>query len=380
MKRASNTFSVLQTIAATSVAAILLWSVGLPCLRLAEAASVTTFSDTLSTSEPGTTSNHLIQFTSPTGLAAGEAIVITFSDGAVDFDLSTIGSEDIDIASSSDYSVRNGAASGETWGVSTSTSSITLTSGSAVLIPNAAVTIKIGTNALFEAGFQSQVVNPSEGAYPISLASGADTGETQVAILDTAQTEVSDDNLFTFIVAGVGKGVGVNSGDITGGATTGETIPFGVLDAGIARTAAQNLSVTSSVKNGFVVTVQSDGQLESESGADIDGYIDGSYTASPIAWTAPNPTPGNEWEYGHWGLSSDDTSLTADLSNLYNGGDNFVSASTTAVEVFRHDGPVAGEGEGEGTTKVIYKVEVSSLQESATDYGAKLTYLATPVF
>jgi hypothetical protein len=65
---------------------------------------------------------------------------------------------------------------------------------------------------------------------------------------------------------------------------------------------------------------------------------------------------------------------------LYSGGDNFVSASTTPVEVFRHDGPTDGSVAGEGTAQVIYKQEISALQEAANDYTATLTYVATPVF
>ena len=76
MKRASNTFSVLQATAAIVSLAILLWSLGLPSFHFVEAANVTTYSDTLSTSEPSVVSDHTIVFTTPTGVAAGETIII----------------------------------------------------------------------------------------------------------------------------------------------------------------------------------------------------------------------------------------------------------------------------------------------------------------
>ena len=52
-----------------------LWSFGLPSFRFAEAANVTSFSDTLSDSAPSVVANHTIQFVTPTGLAAGEIII-----------------------------------------------------------------------------------------------------------------------------------------------------------------------------------------------------------------------------------------------------------------------------------------------------------------
>lgn len=377
MKRASNTFSLLQAIAATAGLAILLWSIGLPSLRFAEAANVTFFSDTLSTSDPSVAADHEIAYTANAGLVATESITLTFESG---IDISAIAVGDIDFDNGSgNQTLQAGAASGATWGVTFGAQTITITSGTGTIAPSAVVTILIGQNAT---GGSNQIVNPGTAgtSYTIGLVSGSDTGQTEIAIVDTVSVTASVDTLFTFTVAGVAGGVTVNGSDTTGGTTTATTIPFGKLDAGVASTAAQNLSVTTNAKNGFVVTVTSDGQLLSNSGADIDSYIEGANTSSPTAWTTPTPTPGLENEYGHWGLSSNDTSLTAGLSNLYTGGLNFVAASTSPIEVFRHDGPVSGAGAGEGTAEVIYKVEISNLQEAATDYSAILTYVATPVF
>ena len=382
-KRASNAFSVLQATAAIAILAMILWSVGLPSFRFAEAASVTSFSDTLSDSDLNVVSNHTIQFTTPSGVGAGQTIVITFPDGASDFNLSTIGAEDIDLASTSDYSVQNGAASGQTWGVSTSTFSITLTSGTAVLSSNATVTIQIGTHATFGGGSQTQIVNPNAaGSYEINLTAGAsDSGSTRVAILDDVTVTASVDTLFTFTVAGVAGGTTVNTADTTGGTTTATTIPFGTINAGVASTAAQRLTVVTNARSGFAVTVKADSQMVSSNGADIDGFANGAYTTTPTAWTAPTGTPGSENTYGHWGLTSDDDSVTGgNPFNVGAGGNRYVSASTTPVEVFKHTGPANGTTQGVGTTLVGYKVQRSALQEAAEDYTATLTYVATPVF
>ena len=95
MHRASNAFSVLQATAGIVAAAIILWSLGLPSLRFAEAANVTSFSDTLTDTAPSVAANHTIEFVTPSGVAALQSIVITFPSGS--FDLSTIGEEDVDL-------------------------------------------------------------------------------------------------------------------------------------------------------------------------------------------------------------------------------------------------------------------------------------------
>ena len=380
MIRASNTFSVLQATAAIVAFAIILWSLGVPSLRFAEAANVTTFSDTLSDSAPSAVSNHTIEFVTPTGLVGGELITITFPAGFTgiagldfnDLDLSVNGSDE-DLAA---------AAATTDWGVNASGQIIDIESGTDTIGAGATVTIEIGTNATNGATGDTQITNPATStSYEIEVdVEGNDTGSTRVAIVDTVTVSASVDTLFTFEVTGVTSGTLVNTADSTGGDTTATEIPFGELLADTASTAAQNLEVSTNAANGFVVTVQTDQQLSSANGADIDGFRNGNYDATPVAWESPGVTPGNENEYGHWGISSSDTTLTAGLSDLYSGGDSFVSASTTPVEVFRHDGSSDGSVAGEGTAQVIYKVEISALQEAANDYTATLTYVATPVF
>jgi hypothetical protein len=379
MHRASNTFSVLQATAATVSIALLLWTIGVPSLRLAEAASVTDFSNTLSDTAPGAVSDHTIEFVSPNGIAALESIVLTFEPGS--FDLSDVDEEDIDL-------LENGVAEsiGGGWSVATTSTTITIQSaGIAAIAAGATTTVLIGLHATNDGTPDSQIVNPTVGSYEIDVVAGGepDTGTTEVAIIDSVTVTAAVDTQFTFTVEGVAGGQIVNTADQTGGTTTATEIPFGELDLGTASTAAQDLTVVTNARNGFVVTVVTDQQLSSFNGADIDGFRNGTYDETPVAWEAPGETLGDENTYGHWGITTDDDSVGPSLTNDFNvgaGGDRFVSASTTPVEVFRHNGPTDGSGVGEGTTRVGYKVEISALQEAADDYTATLTYVATPVF
>lgn len=380
MHRASNAFSVLQATAVTATIAILLWSVGLPSIRFADAANVTSYSDTLSDSAPGVVSDHTIEFVSPTGIASGETIVLTFDPDGQAFNLTNIGEEDVDL-------LENGVAEsvGTNWlvTVNTSADTITLTSQGAggVIAADATTTILVGTHATNDDTPDTQIVNPgSPGSYEITASAGSsDTGATRVAIVNTVQVTASVDTLFNFTVTGVVGGEAVNSENTTG-STTATSIPFGVLEAGTASTAAQDLTVVTNARSGFVVTVQTDQQLTSSNGADIDGFIDGAYTDVPVQWQAPTPSVGDEDTYGHWGITTDDGTVGSNDFNVGLGGDRYVSASTTPVEIFNHDGPTDGTGNGEGTTRVGYKVQISALQEAAEDYQATLTYVATPVF
>lgn len=370
MHRASNTFNVLQAVAATVSLAIILWSLGLPSFRFAEAANVTSFSDTLSTSEPSVVSNHTISFVATNGVAAGQTITLTFPAG---FNMGSVAFGDIDFTINGTDQTLAAAPSGATWGAAVSGQVLTLTSGTGVVTSGQTVVIEIGTNATFGTTGTNQITNPGVGSYEIDATSGTlDSGSTRVAIVAVVTVTASVDTVFQFTVTGVAGNQSVN-GTTTGGTTTATNIPFGVLQSGSASTAAQDLTVITNASNGFVVTVVADGQLTSSTGADIDSFANGGNQVSPAAWSAPSGTVGLENTYGHWGITSDDTDYFAAT-------ETYVAASTTPVSVFAHTGPIDGTVTGQGTTRVGYTVQISSLQEAANDYTATLTYVATPVF
>lgn len=345
----------------------------MPSLRFAQAANVTSFSDTLSDSGPSVASNHTITFTTPTGVLNGEEVTVDFSDGPFVIGSVAFGDIDVSVEGTGDLTLAADCTGTEQVGASFSGTTLTLefcTGEGGLIAANGTSTIEIGTNA---DGGTNQITNPGIGSYEINLTAGpSDSGATRVAILQTVTVTASVDTLFTFTVDGVAGNETVN-GTTTGATTTPTTIPFGKLDPGVASTAAQDLTVTTNARNGFVVTVTADGQLRSSTGADIDGFRNGNYDTTPTGWEGPSAVVGQEETYGHWGLTSDDTDHFAATQT-------YVSASTTPVDVFTHTGPTDGTTTGEGTTRVGYTVQISSLQEAADDYQAILTYVATPIF
>lgn len=376
MSRTNTTFSLLQAVAAIASLAILLWSLGLPSLRFAEAANVTSFSDTLSDSAPAASSTHTIVFTPTNVVANTETITIDFSDGP--FVIGSVDFTDIDVATTSDYTIAADCTGSEHIGASFSGTTLTLTfcTGDNGLIPAlATTTIQIGTNADFGTTGDRDIVNPAVGSYEINLTSGSqDVGSTRVAIVDSVTVTASVDTQFQFTVKGVAPGVSIN-GTTTTGSTTPTTIPFGQLNPGVASTAGQSLEVITNAANGFSVTVQADQQLLSSTGADIDSFSNGNNQSTPINWVTPSGTIGSENTYGHWGVTTED-----DVAAAF-GSQQYVAVSTTTpVEVFSNDGPADGSTVDQGQTYVAYTAKITALQEAGDDYTATLTYVATPVF
>lgn len=379
MQKISTSVEALHRVVAMLVAAaVLVVSVGF--YNTADAANLTLVSNTLSDSDVSALSNHTIRFTmatSSTGVAAGQTITITFPAG---FNLGTIDFADVDFSINGTDQALAGTASGATWGVSTSSQVLTLTSGTGVVTAGQAVVIEIGTNATFGTTGTDRVTNPTAGSYEFYVTAGTvDTGRTRVAILDNVDVTAIVNTSFTFTVSGLATSTTVN-GTTTTGSTTATAIPFGVLTAGQPKVMGQRLNVTTNARNGFVVTVEQDQNLLSSTGADIDGFIDGAYTNTPAAWVAPTNNIGNENTWGHWGLTTSDSDLNAQVGGGSFVGSLFVAASTTPRQIFAHSGPSDGTTADIGSTTVAYAIQISPLQEAGDDYNTVLTYIATPTF
>lgn len=381
MFRTEQSVRTLQAVAVIAGLAVLLWSLGLPNLRIADAANVTNVSDTLSTSATSTVSSHEIVYKIPatsSGVPNNGTITVTFPSeftGTSSVTVSDIDLE-VDTGSVSEETLVAGAPTAGNWGFTWSGDTMTLTAANDESIAaNATVTIKIGSNA---DGGTDRLVNPSTAnTWEINLTSGPDdTGATRVVTLSTVTVTASVDTVFNFSVSGLSAGANVNGTTTTGDATA-TAVPFGLMQSGAenASTSGQLLTVTTNASQGYTVTVQIDHTLLSSTGADIDLYND---TDTPTSWASPSPVLGNENTYGHWGLTTSDTDTKARTTEF--GADEWLSASTTPRVVMGHDGPADGTTSGVGTSAVAYKIQITDLQEAGDDYEATLTYVATPTF
>ncbi len=378
MTHTARTVRTLQAVAMTVGLALFLWSTGLPTFfRLAEAASITNASDTLSNSAPSLTSNHTIAFEIPNGMLANANFTVTF---ASQFDTSAVTLTDVDLSVNTVDQTLAGANGAGTWGVTgLGTDAITFQAPSdAGTASSSDMVIKIGSNAT---GGTIRIVNPSATtSYPITIAGTMqDAGEMRVAIVDQVTVSANVDTSLTFTVTGVNSSSTVNgSGTTTIATSTSTTLPFGNLPIGVSRTLAHDLAVSTNASAGYTVTVQQSGSLQSTTGATIDGFIDGTNTVTPSAWQGPSGQIANPNTYGHWGLTSNDVAIPARTAQF--GSDQWVSGSTTPIAVMGHTGPSDGTTINSGAARVGYQIQISALQEAGDDYSTTLRYVATPTF
>lgn len=364
---------VIATLLAT---AVVLWASG--AFNTARAANVTYVYDLLSDTAPGAASNHTIEFVNPTEVANTETIVITFP--ATFGLIAGIDTNDVDL-------LVDGVAEdieGGDWLVTSDATSVTLTNVVGTIPAFSTSTILIGTHATNEGVPDEQITNPvaptnGNESYEIDISAGtSDSGHTRVVILDTVEVTAIVETVFDFTVYGNGAGETVN-GTTTTITSSSTTIPFGILTAGDIETISQDLTVGTNARNGFVVTVNTDGDFESSTGADIDVFDDGVISTTPASWSTPFNNIADEDTWGHWGVTSEDTDTDGNRVTEF-GADEWVGVDTTPVVLFAHDGPADETTPGAGSTTVAYQVEISPLQEAGDDYSTILTYVATPTF
>lgn len=376
MSHTATTVRTLQAVAMTVGLALLLWSTGIPSLfRSAEAASITNASDTISTSKPSTAADHAIVFTTPNGLVIGQTILLTFENT---FTVPALGIPDFDILINGSSSSTATSAGVNTWGVSTSSNQITFTTPTNQGVASSSVvTIRIGQNAVDFGTGANQITNPSATTTSHYIDIGGtmqDSGQVRVAIVDEVQVSASVDTSLSFTVSGVNPGQAVNGSPTTTIATsTSSALPFGTLPIGTSRVLAHDLAITTNAMNGYTVTVEQTGSLQSTTGATIDGFYDGTDTNTPSAWVAPSGLVADPDTYGHWGLTSNDANVPVRSAQF--GSDQWVSGSTTPIAIMGHTGPALAT-----TTRIGYQIQITALQEAGDDYQTRLQYIATPTF
>ncbi|TAK04258.1 hypothetical protein EPO34_03900 [Patescibacteria group bacterium] len=171
----------------------------------AQAATITSAKDTMSRVQISTLSNHEILFTTPTGVASGATIIVTFNTdfsvaAALDFtdlDLSSDSTPDADCSADETEATLAAAPSGATVGaVRTSGTVITFTNGTTVIAAGSEVCIQIGTNATNQTTGVRQVTNAttdsSASAKTVALSGTfGDSGTIALGIVDDDTVAIS---------------------------------------------------------------------------------------------------------------------------------------------------------------------------------------------
>lgn len=338
----------------------------------ADAAQVTSLSDTLSRLKASTNANHTMYFVSPTGIAAGQTVTLTFT-GFVTSTVNAILFSDVDFAtgnsgtcSSATYTEQTlaASASGATWGVAASSGVITITSGTGTATAGNCIRIKIGTNATNQTTGVNQIQNNTAGSATIAIAGTfTDSGTLAIPIISNDQVTVSAtvDPTITFSISQTSVSFGTLSTSTGRWATNGGGANAAAATDPTASNTAHNLTVSTNAQGGYVISY-SGATLTSGSNtiavASISSDSDGSPGTSQFALCG-KATTGSQ-------------TVTSGYVCSTNSSYNFVASTTTTLVT--NASPANGD-----VTAVAYLANISGTQQAGA-YTTTMTYIATATF
>lgn len=346
----------------TMVATVL--SVSFVNIQLAEAASLTGLSDTMSSVKVSTLSSHSIHFTTPTGASDNtDTIIITFP-ADFNFTSKTIGTV------SFTHGATTGLESTETLAASPSASAwgavfsgtqnriLTLTAPSDGV---GAATVAAGDKIIITYDSTNSTNASTPGTYVIDISgSFGDTGSISISLItnDTVAVSATVQQAITFTIS-----------------TT--TIYFGNLGVGAAKYAsstnsagdtleniAHTLAVSTNAPSGYTITVRGQTLTSQQNSANTIDFIGGTAAAS---------SAGTE-QFGIRATASGGTGSTIDAT--FNGGSTYgYDATATTSATF-----ATGSGATNTTTYSLrYLANIAGTTEAGT-YAASLVYVATANF
>lgn len=350
------TIKRLQSVVAVfSVLALLL---AIAPIRPASAAAVTSLKDTLSRLKASTAANHTIQFTTPTGVAAGQTMTLTFGSG---FTMNAIDFADIDVTDDSVDLTLAATPSGATWGAALSGQVVTITSGTGTIAASSVIAIEIGTHATAGSTGDTQVTNPTAGGTTVAIAGTfGDSGTLAISIIADEQVAVTAtvDPTITFTVSDNAIGFGTLSSS-TGRWATGDAL--GGNASATTPTAAHTMTLATNAQSGWAITY---------SGATLTSGANTITDAATIDEDSDG-TPGSE----QFGLgASTDGDATIATGYLRDGVADWDFVPSTTTTLVSESGETATE-----TISVSYLANIAAITESGS-YTTTITYIATGTF
>jgi hypothetical protein len=334
------------------VAVISILALNFMFVPITNAAAMTGISDIMSRQTAAVASNHTIKFTTPTGVAAGQAMTVTFPAGFVltgvvfgDVDISfgtTTGLETNDVAATAVAAT----ASGATWGAAVSGQVLTITSGTTAIPAGNVVIIEIGTNATYGGTGTHQITNPSVGTYVVTLGGTiADSGSFAVPIVTNDQVTLSATvaTSMTFTLSG-------------------NTSAFGALSTGSVTPGGTDITITAATNTnaGYTISVRDQG----------DGTTGGLYNAgatSNINSVTALLSGGTEG----YGIQAS-TSTGASLAATYNKSGNNVGGLTVAAQTLASR---AAANTANDSIVIHHLAAISGFTKAGT-YNDTITYVA----
>ncbi len=352
----------LRRFAAVTAMFAVLFGLNLRFIPIASAATITSAKDVLSTLVDSANANHTISWVSPSAVATGSTIAITFPTG---FDFTGVVIGDVDLDGSTEGSLTLAAdctgAENASYVRSGQLVTFTLCAGDNGNFTNSeTITVKIGTNA---SGGANQINNQTEAQNnsdaTIDITSGAsDSGSVAVEIIadDSVSVTATVDPTLTFSISDT-------------------TIEFGTLSTGSVKyaddsngnasvTPAHTFNLGTNAASGAVIKYS--GALLTSAANDIN--------AATISGDADG-TPGSE----QFAMSFDDNGSTFTITTAYDEASNNSKFDTTGapnqdLTIVSSSGPVAST-----SIDAHYLANIAS-NTPAGIYSTSITYIATGTF
>jgi hypothetical protein len=326
-----------------------------------QAAALSTLSDTMTRIKVSQYSNHTIQFTSPTGVAASATIIITFPNAGSANDFvgqSGIDYTDVDVKDDGTDVALLGSPSGTTWGAAfsgTYLNVLTLTNGSTAVAGGSVINIEIGNHATFGTTGDRQMANPnSAGSKTITIAGTfGDTGNIAVPIATEDQVVIS---------ASVDPSISFQ--------ISSNTAALGTLTTGaVASATAITLTMGTNAASGYVVTIQDEGSGSS------DGLYKSSAPQKLIDSGSVDPLTAGTEGYGVKGVSGTG-SPTIVAPYLTSNADGVGALQRTPQNFCTYSGPTGATNQ---TATLTVKAAIGA-STPAGSYADTITLIMTGNF
>ena len=343
----------------TSVAVVLAVFATVVSTQSVYAASLNTLSDTLSSAAISTVANHTISFVTPTGVASGATIILTFPAGfSVPAGLTFT---DIDVLDNGTNVTLAAAPSGATWGaVRTSSTVITLTNGTTAVTAGHTIVVKIGTNATNQSTGVNQITNSSSTGNQAITISGTfgDTGSITLNLVtnDTVNVSGTVAQSMTF---------SISTTTLSFGTLSSSNAQFATATSGSATdVVAHTLAVSTNGATGYTITVQ---------GATLTSLQNASNTIAAIGASPAVSAPGTQ-QFGIYATQSGgvNSTIAAPYATLSSFGYNATATSSATFASGTSATPT-------NTLSLHYIANITPTTPAGT-YPANIEYVATSNF
>ncbi|MBU0612863.1 hypothetical protein KKB10_02495 [Patescibacteria group bacterium] len=353
---------------ASIIAILLVVFISAPPYHKAQAANLTSISDTLSTLVSSADANHTIYFVTPTGVESStDTITIDFTD----FTTTSVVFGDIDLAEDNDANCDGswtektlaGSAAAGTWGALITSDILTLTpptdASSGEIDAGYCVQVEIGTHAAGPG--TNQINNPGDtNAHTIEIAGNfGDDGKYSLDFVadDSVNVTSTVDPSITFAISDTAIGFGTLVSANARWATAD------ALGAASDSAAAHTISIGTNATDGYIVTYYGATLTSGSDTIDVAGLTDNA-----------DGNPGTE-EFA-MGFSTDgDTTIPAGYDhNATPASRDWTFVASTLTTIASETVPTATE-----TISAFYLGNIAANTEAGV-YSTNITYIATATF